>query len=36
MTACGLSLATASQGYSPVAMRGLLIAVVSLLAEHRL
>ena len=30
-----LSLVTASRDYSLVAVRGLLIAVVSLVAEHR-
>ena len=34
----GLSLvvASGSRGYSPIAVRGLLIAVASLVAEHRL
>ena len=31
----GLSLAVVSGGYSPVAVRGLLIAVASLTAERR-
>ena len=31
-----LSLVVASEGYTYVAVRGLLIAVVSLVAEHRL
>ena len=35
LAACGLSLVVASGGYS-VAVRGLLIAVVSLVAEHGL
>ena len=35
VAACGLSLVAASGGYS-VAVRGLLIAVASLVAEHRL
>ena len=30
----GLSLVAASEGYSLVAVRGLLIAVASLVAEH--
>ena len=33
---CGLSLAEASEGFSLVVVRGLLIAVASLVAEHRL
>ena len=33
---CGLSLIVASGGYSLVAGHGLLIAVVSLVAEHGL
>ena len=33
---CGLSLVVANGGYSLVAVRGLLIAVASLVAEHRL
>ena len=33
--ACGLSLVGGGKGYS-IAVRGLLIAVVSLVAEHRL
>jgi len=34
----GLSLVvvSGSRGYSPIAVRGLLIAVASLVAEHRL
>ena len=32
----GFSLVVASEGYSPVAVRGLLIAVASLVAKHRL
>ena len=31
----GLSLVAASRGYSPVAVLGLLVAVVSLVLEHR-
>ena len=31
----GFSLVVVSGGYSPVAVHGLLIAVASLLAEHR-
>ena len=31
---CGLSLVVESEGYSLVAVRGLLIAVASLVAEH--
>ena len=34
--ACGLSLVALSWGYSLVAVCGLLIAVASLVAEHRL
>ena len=30
----GFSIAGVSEGYSPVAMHGLLIVVVSLLVEH--
>ena len=33
---CGLSLVAASGRYSLVAVQGLLIAVASLVAEHRL
>ena len=33
--ACGLSLVEASRGYSLVAVRGFLIAMASLVAEHR-
>ena len=33
---CGLSLVSANGGYSLVAVHGLLIAAVSLVAEHRL
>ena len=33
---CGLSLVVANGGYSLVAVRGLLIAVASLVAEHGL
>ena len=36
VAACGLSLAVASRGYSLVAVRDPLIAVASLVAEHRL
>ena len=36
IAACGLSLVAASRGYSFIAVRGLLIAVASLVAEHRL
>ena len=36
VAACGLSLVEASWGKSLVAVRGLLIAVASLDAEHRL
>ena len=36
MAALGLPLAVASGGYSLVAAHGLLIAVASLVAEHRL
>ena len=32
---CSFSLATVSRGYSLVAVRRLLIAVASLIAEHR-
>ena len=32
----GLSLVAVSRGYSPVAVHGLLIAVVSLAVEHRI
>ena len=32
----GLFLVVASEGYSPVAVHGLLIAVASLVVEHRL
>ena len=32
----GFSLAAMSRGYSPVTVRGLLITVASLVAEHRL
>ena len=36
ITACGLSLAVASGGYSPVAVRRLFTVVASLVAEHGL
>ena len=36
VAACGLSLVAASRGYSLDAVFGLLIAVASLVAEHRL
>ena len=36
VAAHGLSLVAASRGYSSVAVRRLLIAVASLVAEHRL
>ena len=36
VAACGLSLVAASRGYSFVAVRGLLIAVASLIVEHGL
>ena len=34
MAACGLSLVPASGGYSLAVVRGLLIAVASLVVEH--
>ena len=36
VAACRLSLIVLSEGYSLVAVRGLLIVVISLVAEHRL
>ena len=36
LAACRLSLVVASEGYSLVAVCGLLFAVASLVAEHRL
>ena len=33
---CGLSLAEASEGFSSVAERGLLIVMASLIVEHKL
>ena len=36
VAACGLSLVVASGGYSLVAVHGLIMAVASLVAEHRL
>ena len=36
IAACGLSLVVANRGYSIVVVRGLLIAVASLVAEHSL